>query len=193
MQRAAIEDWLQAYNIPWSNLSGTLARHYSFTSTVFYLPLGYVTLACLLLLALLYGPTSQRPLILVVVFALLIVDQVTYSRNYNSLADSREAYPETPGIKFLKDDPALFRVASMPQFLLNSMSPFDIEDVGGYTSFFPRRYGELIHLSANAQEADLSNIHLKQWTAATSTGRSCIAAQPTSSFKAAGSVRKTTS
>ena len=43
------------------------------------------------------------------------------------------------------------------------MSTFYIEDVGGYTSFFPRRYGELIHLSANAQETDLSNIHLKQW------------------------------
>jgi hypothetical protein len=163
MQRAAIEGWLQAYNIPWSNLSGILAQHYSFASTVLYLPLVYVTLACLLLLALLYGPTSQRLLIVVAIFALLVVDQVAYSWNYNSLTDRTEVYPETPGIKFLKDDPSVFRVASMPQFLLNGMSPFDIEDVGGYASFFPRRYGELIELSANTNETDLSNIHLKQW------------------------------
>jgi len=163
IQRAAIEDWLQAYNIPWSNLSGLLAQHYSFTSTVLYLPLGYVTLACLLLFALLYAPTSRHPLILAAIFALLVVDQVTYSRNYNSLTDRGQAYPQTPGIEFLKDDPSLFRVASMPQFLLNGMSPFDIEDVGGYASFFPRRYGELIELSANKELTDLSQVQLKQW------------------------------
>ena len=75
------------------------------------------------------APTTQRPLVVVAIFALLVVDQVAYSWHYNSLTDRAEVYPETPGIKFLKDDPSLFRVASMPQFLLNGMSPFDIEDV----------------------------------------------------------------
>ena len=163
MQRAAIEDWLQAYNIPWSNLSEILAKHYSLTSPVIYQPVIYVILASMLLLGLLYCNNSLRPFILSAIIALMVADQAAFGWNYNSVTKKSDAYPETPGIRFLKDDSSAFRVASMPQYLLNGMWPFGIETVGGYASFLSRRYGELIQLSVNPKETNLSKIHLKQW------------------------------
>lgn len=163
LQEALINDWLQAYNIPWPNISGALAQHYSFSSPIVYMPMCYVTLASLLVLALLYVSISMRKFVIVAIFTLLVVDQVAFGWNYNSVSNTNDVYPETPGIQFLKNDPSLFRVASTHEFFLNGMWPFNIEDVGGYASFFSRRYGELIHLSANPQESDLSKVRLKQW------------------------------
>jgi hypothetical protein len=56
-------------------------------------------------------------------------------------------YPETDAIRFLKKDKSDYRIITYGNFMNNSFAPFDIADVGGYSSLYPRRYGEFLHLS----------------------------------------------
>jgi hypothetical protein len=70
------------------------------------------------------------------------------------------AFPETEGIRFLKKDPSRHRVVSFGGFFQNSLSVFGIEDAGGYQSFFPRRYGEYVHLSQYGADTPIpENLH----------------------------------
>ncbi len=163
LQRAVIEDWLQAYQIPWSRLSSLLEAHFALSSETFLLPLGLMSAAIALLSGLLYVPENRQLFLVILLFVLMIYDQAGFGRNYNSLVDRQAVFPETPGIEFLKADESLFRVAATSKFLPNGMLPFGIDDVGGYSSFLPRRFGELLHLVENPQITDLEEVILRQW------------------------------
>ncbi len=163
LQRATIEDWMQAYQLPWSRLAPVLESHFNYSSMTFLQPLSLLVSASILLLGFLYAPKSWQPILVSLLFSLMVFDQAGFGWNYNSRVDRQTIYPETPGIRFLKNDKSLFRVATMPEFLPNSLLPFGIEDVGGYSSFFPRRFGELIHLAQEPKLTGPQGIRLKQW------------------------------
>ena len=64
-------------------------------------------------------------------------------------------YPSTPSINFLQKDASKFRIMTFGNFMNNTFTPFGIEDIGGYNSFYPKRYGNYLHLSQNGPNAPL--------------------------------------
>lgn len=105
-----------------------------------------LSVACLVAFALL--STAQHRLICVVsAGTLLAVDLIGFGWRYNTTTDRSAAYPLTPGLEWLKEQQTEpFRTAMPRNFLHNSMSPFDIEDIGGYASFYDARYGKIAQL-----------------------------------------------
>jgi hypothetical protein len=77
-------------------------------------------------------------------------DLIRFGRAYNSYADPREVYPRTPAIEFLLTQPRPFRVVQDAGrgFYVNTLAPFGIEELGGYSSFYPDRTGALLAAAA---------------------------------------------
>jgi hypothetical protein len=90
---------------------------------------------------------------------LLSYDLMSFGLTYNSATPPDMAFPETGAIRLLKADRSLFRVVSYGKFMDNTFSPFGIQDVGGYTSFYPQRYGDFLHLSQYGLEVPLPESH----------------------------------
>jgi hypothetical protein len=49
-----------------------------------------------------------------------------------------------------------------PRFVFQGFVPFQIDDIGGYASVYPKRYGEFIHLSQHGQHAGLPE-RMQRW------------------------------
>lgn len=89
-------------------------------------------------------------------------DLVTFGMKYNTAASKSLAFPETESIRFLKKDSSKFRIATFGNFFHNSFSMFGIHDIGGYESFYPKRYGEFIHLSQYGTKVPIPH-HFNRW------------------------------
>ncbi|MDM8554393.1 YfhO family protein [Desulfococcaceae bacterium HSG7] len=74
-------------------------------------------------------------------------DLMSFGLSYNTAVSKKLAFPPTDSIQFLQKDKSLFRIISFGRFLYNSFAAFGIEDIGGYSPFYPRRYGEYLHIS----------------------------------------------
>ncbi len=87
--------------------------------------------------------------------ALLGWQLINFGRTYNTVVESKYIYPKTPAIDFLLRQPKPFRVVQhgMSGFGVNTLGPFGIEEVGGYSSFYPKRFNKLasyIEMGADA-------------------------------------------
>jgi hypothetical protein len=109
------------------------------------LPLG-LTLASALLFALFAATARWRTAAFALLVALLAADLIGFGWRYNTRSRPEELYPETPSLAFLRSRPGPFRVAldGRAGFLLNSLVPFGVEEIGGYSSFYPERAGRLL-------------------------------------------------
>jgi len=105
-----------------------------------------LTLASAALFAVFAASVRWRRVAFSLLVVLLAVDLIGFGLRYNTRARPEELYPETPSIAFLKSRPGPFRVAtdSRGGFLINGLVPFGIEEIGGYSSFYPERAGRLL-------------------------------------------------
>jgi hypothetical protein len=90
---------------------------------------------------------------------IILYDLMSFGWAYNTASPRQLEYPVTGGIRFLSEDRDIFRVATYGNFLHNSLVPFGIQDGGGYSSFYPKRYGDYLHLSQHGSDAPLPEQH----------------------------------
>lgn len=89
----------------------------------------------------------------------LAYDLLFFGLRYNSVSPREMEYPKTGAIRFLEQDPNLFRVMSLGNFMHNGFAPFGIQDIGGYSSFYPKRYAEYVHLSQHGPGTPFPETH----------------------------------
>jgi len=122
--------------------------HFSLNSTVILIPMLLTFIVFLILLCLLYSPQKKYHFF---VFCLGIIilsyDLISFGLFYNTACPRKMEYPSTPGIRFLQKDKSKFRIMTFGSFLQHSFVPFEIEDLSGYGSFYPKRYAQYLHLS----------------------------------------------
>lgn len=102
--------------------------------------------------------TYLRKVCLLLMVILTMYDLGTFALTYNTASPRELEYPETPAIKFLKTDNTLFRYMALNYngiFMDNLLVPYNIEDIGGYASVFPRRYAEYIFISQHPPDTPL--------------------------------------
>ena len=143
-------DWVSnvVHGVESNLLSQILSSQFSFISHVILHPVSYVAATQLALCAALMSKRSRsKTLLLSAGLLILSLDLLTFSWKYNTRSPRYLAYPKTEAIEFLRKDTSLYRVMSLGPFFHNSFEAYDISDIGGYHSFYPRRYAEYLHLS----------------------------------------------
>jgi hypothetical protein len=95
---------------------------------------------------------------------LLAYDLISFGWGYNTFVKPAEIYPLTPSIEFLRQQPGPFRVVAdgNREFLTNGFVPYGIQDVGGYSSFYPGRVGTILSY-AEFGPAALSGARFDRW------------------------------
>jgi hypothetical protein len=83
------------------------------------------------------------PLLQGALVVLLAVQLISFGRGYNTVVDRETVYPVTPAIEWLRSRPGIFRVVQGQGFMTNTLGPFGIQDLGGYSSFYPARTNRL--------------------------------------------------
>ncbi|HEY6000426.1 MAG TPA: YfhO family protein [bacterium] len=96
--------------------------------------------------------------------ALLVYDLTGFGWGYNAIVPAEQVYPRTPSIDFLQRQPGPFRVLldGSRGLLVNTMAPFEIQEVGGYSSFYPERVGKLLSFIRYGQAA-FSGARFDRW------------------------------
>jgi len=105
-----------------------------------------------------------RAATLALLVALLAYDLGSFGRGYNAIVEPRQIYPRTPAIDFLARQPGPFRIVfdARQRFLINSLAPFGIQEVGGYSSFYPEGAGRLLSYTEYG-EASLRGQRFDRW------------------------------
>ncbi|MBN2125046.1 MAG: YfhO family protein [Deltaproteobacteria bacterium] len=133
---------------PRGPIPSIVTQHFSLLSPALLKPLLLTGISLYLLAAFLFvtGQRARRAF-----FGLLILvlsfDLISFGLAYNTASPRSLEYPETGAIRLLKKDPSLFRIITYGTFLHNAFAPYGLQDVGGYSSFYAKRYGEYLHLS----------------------------------------------
>ncbi|MCG6895410.1 MAG: YfhO family protein, partial [Desulfobacteraceae bacterium] len=145
------------------SVSERIDEHFSLLSKSMLKPLLLVLAAAVLISsAALTSKVSRKKVLLFIAVCLTSYDLLSFGLHYNTTTPKSMAYPETGGIRYLKNDPTLFRTIHFGNFSPNFLSAFGIEDVGGYQSIYPKRYGEFIHLSQYGPDMPLPD-HFSRW------------------------------
>ncbi|MBF0118237.1 MAG: YfhO family protein [Desulfobacterales bacterium] len=110
-------------------------------------PLLVIIAAFLTCISIIYAPSVKyKNILLSLLIILLSYDLISFGKDYNTVSPRDLEYPKTSAISFLKKDTTKFRILFFGNFLNNGFIPFDIEDIGGYSSFYPKRYGEFSNI-----------------------------------------------
>lgn len=133
-----------------------LHPHFALSSDVIGHPLLTIFATCIILFGFLYASRKRyRNFFLCIGIVLLLNDLVSFGHFYNTVSPREFEFPETPAIRFLKNDKSLYRIVTTEGFMHNSFVPFGIEDIGGYSSFYPKRYGEFFKISQQGPNTKL--------------------------------------
>jgi len=125
-----------------------LKKHFSLISPMMLTQILLLGISLTILFTLLnVRDARQKNLFLFLCLAILATDLIQFGWRYNTVSPKDMAFPPTNAIRFLQQDKSKFRVISYGNFMHNGLAPFGIEDIGGYNSFYPKRYGEFLHLS----------------------------------------------
>jgi len=145
-------------------LAFLLQNHFFFTSPIILKPLLLVVISFLTLsFALFSGRKSSQTVFFFLGLLILSYDLASFGLKYNTASPRELEYPKTDAIRFLKADKSKFRIISFGNFLHNSFAAYNIADVGGYHSFYPKRYGQFLHLSQYGPDAPLPD-RFHRWT-----------------------------
>jgi hypothetical protein len=137
-------------------LIAQLKPYYAFGTGVVGRPLLLTAVSGVILFAVLAASRQQlRTWLMIAGGLLLFIDLAGFGLSYNTVSPRSMAFPETPGIAFLRQDPGRYRIMAAPSFPLNGFVSFGIEDISGYASVYSRRYGEYIYLSQYGQQAEI--------------------------------------
>ena len=132
-------------------------------SPVLLSPLLLATACFLCLLGLAFqNKRKPRAAFMILAIGILAFDLMSFGTRYNTVVPSAMAFPSTPAIERLIQDEAPFRIAAYGPFMWNGFKPFGIQDVGGYHSFFPKRYGQYLHLTQHGQDTPFPD-HFSRW------------------------------
>jgi hypothetical protein len=101
------------------------------------------------------GDTRSHRLLQALGIFLLLLDLFGFGWNYNTRSPRSLMFPETPAISFLRTDTTCYRIAASKRFGENLLSPFSIDNIGGYASLYPRRFGAFFYTFQNHDPADL--------------------------------------
>lgn len=130
-----------------AGLIGALGNLHSLTAPIILKPL-LVSLLSLTLVTLL-ACAGRRKIAGAAAFTLLLAllawELITFGRSYNTIVEPKYLYARTPAIDFLLRQPKPFRVVQHggSGFSVNTLGPFGIEEVGGYSSFYPKSFNKL--------------------------------------------------
>ena len=130
------------------------SRYISWHSATILKQLVLVVLSSFVCLALLLFKNDKKRLFLFIACIILVTDMGLFGLKYNTISLRKQAYPETPAIRYLKEQDGRFRVVTFGRFFHNGLLPFGIEDVGGYSSFYSNRYAEYVHLAQFGKEKE---------------------------------------
>jgi len=131
----------------WQYYSRWLAKTRALASPTMLKPLLLAGGSFLLFSAyLLIGNKKARLAIFSLILALLAYDLISFGRNYNTTTSPAYLFARTPAIDFLKKQGGVFRVVqdTSKGFFFNSLAPFGIEELGGYTNAYPDRLNRLL-------------------------------------------------
>jgi hypothetical protein len=148
----------------WDQVYPLLKSHFSFSSPIIVQPLMMI-LTALLLLTLTLFSNKRRSKQFFLLFALLFLayDLISFGRYYNTASPRILAYPATDAIRFLQKDQSPYRIITYGKFMHNTFRPFGIEDVGGYASFYPKRYGEFLNITQKGPDSPIPR-RFSRWT-----------------------------
>jgi len=150
------ETWVHAHRV--------LKSHFGLSSPTLQTPLMFILLSFgSLSFALLAKSDKARTTFMILSLMILALDLLSFGKSYNTAATKKLAYPETGAIRYLAKIPPNFRAITFGVFLHNYLAPFDVEEIGGYSSFFPKRFGEYLHLSQKGLSVPVPEQMLR-WT-----------------------------
>lgn len=152
--------------INWTNVNQVytiLRQHFDFSSGIILKPILIVLLSFLLLSLILFTKKElSKTIILFFCVILLSYDLISFGLFYNTASPRSLKYPATDAIQFLQKDRSKFRIISYGNFMHNSFAPFMISDIGGYSPFYTKRYGEFLHLSQYGKDVPLPD-NFSRW------------------------------
>ena len=140
-----------------------LRLHFSLLSRVIVKPLLIMITSFSLLSSIIFSSNQTRKkTVLLLGLLLLTYDLVSFGRHYNTASPKDLEYPSTPAMRFLQEDRSKFRLMTFGDFLHHTFVPYGIEDLAGYGSFYPRRYGEFLFLSQYGPDKPVPQ-NLSRW------------------------------
>jgi len=137
----------------------------SWPATLVLKPALLATTAAALLVAFAWWRArAARGAVLALLIALLGYDLGSFGWGYNAIVEPRQVYPRTPAIDFLTRQPGPFRVVldGRQRFLINSLAPFGIQEVGGYSSFYPEAAGRYLSFMQYGEDS-LRGVRFDRW------------------------------
>ncbi|CAN2043752.1 Membrane protein 6-pyruvoyl-tetrahydropterin synthase-related domain-containing protein [Candidatus Magnetomoraceae bacterium gMMP-1] len=153
----------------WNLVLNHLQPYFEISSHIILKQVLMICAAALILITILYSKKEyHKNLLLFMAILALSYDLISFGQYYNTSSPKSLEFPSTKAIHFLQNDDSKYRIISFGNFLHNSLAQFEIEDIGGYSSFYPRRYGEFLHLSQKGQGAPHEK--LSRWTSFNSFG-----------------------
>ena len=124
------------------------SRYYSWTSPPVLIPgLAAASAAIGLVLILLLRHRRFKAIGLAVLMTISTVALMWHGWKYNTAVPRRDAFPETAGIAFLRNQAMPFRIMTFGRFYLNGFAPFGIDNIGGYNSSVPSRFQQYVFRS----------------------------------------------
>ncbi len=141
--------------------------HFSLKSSTFYLPIILLFLIALFLI-LFYKKKIKKRTLIFFIFGLTLIDLFSIGWFYNPIVTKeKDVFPETEATELLKKDQTLYRVMEIDGWYTifpNSLSAYDISDIGLEQNIYPLRYNQYMSFIENSERASLENpFHTNLW------------------------------
>ncbi len=146
-QTGAGMKWIFNCSVIPPRLHDFAVNFYGYGSPLFLYPLGYMA-AGMLGVFLLLGRSKRRRYIGVAVLVIAGAGEMMgFGWRYNTVVDRNMAFPESPGVKWLREKAMQqpFRVVSLGPFYVNSLAIMGISEAGGYSTSISTRYSQYMH------------------------------------------------